>query len=81
MDTTLMGISYSINDDIAVSYNEMEIDHHIGAVVTEKTTGFGASYTMGSAAVRLLTTSVGNKSGVATTSDLDITELSLLLAF
>ena len=81
MDTTLVGISYSINDDIAVSYNEMEIDHHIGAVITEKTTGFGASYTMGSAAVRLLTTSVGNKSGVATTSDLDITELSLLLAF
>jgi len=83
MDTTLMGISYSVNDDIAVSYNTMEIEHLHGATahVTEKTTGFGASYTVGSAAVRLLTTSVANKSGVVTTSDLDITELSLLLAF
>jgi len=81
MDTTLMGISYSVNEDIAISYNEMEIDHHIGAVVSEKTTGFGASYTMGSAAVRLITTSIENKSGVVATSDIDQTEISLLLAF
>ena len=48
--------------------------------VTEKTRGLGASYTMGSAAVRLLFAD-GDNIGGALGSDNEHMEVSLLLAF
>ena len=85
-DVTLMGASFSVNENLAVSVNQMDIDYINGgsADVEETTRGIGVSYTMGSAAIRILSTEIENKGGVVDTvnnPDQQQTELSLLLAF
>ena len=78
------GISFSVNENLSISYNVLDNTFDktgSGAVdVTEETSGFGASYTMGSAAVRLLTAKTDNVGGTAGTNE-EVTELSLMLAF
>tara|TARA_B100000780_G_scaffold44835_1_gene27901 strand:+ start:1156 stop:2160 length:1005 start_codon:yes stop_codon:yes gene_type:complete len=81
-DSEFYGISFSVNENFAVSYNEVNTDFYSAATLGEEsTTGIGASYTMGSAAVRILTAKIDNKGGVKTAVDETVTELSLLLAF
>tara|TARA_B110000305_G_scaffold67165_1_gene75229 strand:- start:3265 stop:4296 length:1032 start_codon:yes stop_codon:yes gene_type:complete len=83
-ETELYGVSFSVNENFAISYNIMDTTFDkTGAAaidVTEETSGFGASYTMGSAAVRLLTAKTDNLGGTTGVSQ-DVTELSLMLAF
>ena len=81
--TSMYGISFSVNENLAISYNVVDNTYKntAGAAdVNEETTGFGASYTMGSAAVRLLTAKTDNVGGTAGTNE-EVTELSLMLAF
>ena len=92
----IAGVSYSVNENLAVSFSKMENEYAngtsltaasgsvanavIGKDTTEDTTGIGASYTMGSAAVRVLAsqgTSIGGTAG----NDEDHVEVSLMLAF
>jgi len=80
-DSEFYGISYSVNENFAVSYNEVNSDFYSTGAVEESTNGLGASYTMGSAAVRLLSAKIDNKGGVVGAIDETITELSLMLAF
>ena len=83
-DTTLYGASFAVNENLAMSYNIMSTDFlNIGNAgnVEEKTRGMGASYTMGSAAVRVLMSDINNKGGDLTANDLKHTEISLMLAF
>jgi len=81
-DVTIYGASFSVNENMALSYNIMSTDfHNQDAIVEEKTKGIGASYTMGSAAVRILMSDIDNKGGVTTANDLKHTEISLMLAF
>ena len=80
-DSEFYGISYSVNENIAVSYNEVNSDFYSTGAVEESTSGIGASYTMGSAAVRLLSAKIDNKGGVSGAVDETVTELSLMLAF
>jgi outer membrane protein OmpU len=81
-DSEFYGISYSVNENFAISYNEVNTDFYSVATASqEETTGIGASYTMGSAAVRVLTAEIKNKGGVTTAKDETVTELSVMLAF
>jgi len=87
-DVMIYGISYSVNENLAISYAEMDNDFGIGTMdiagtkgqVTEATKGLGASYTMGSASVRALASSTDNVGGDAN-NDTDHLEISLMLAF
>ena len=87
-DVTIYGISYSVNENLALSYSEMDNDFGIGTVgttstkgsVTESTRGIGASYTMGSASVRALVSDTDNVGGNAN-NDVKHMEISLMLAF
>ena len=82
-EAEMYGISFSVNENLAISYNVVDNTYKntAGAAdVNEETTGFGASYTMGSAAVRLLTAQTDNVGGSAGTNE-EVTELSLMLAF
>ena len=84
-EVLIYGISYSVNENLSISYSEMENEYGRGVVdktvaVTEDTRGLGASYTMGSASVRVLTSSTDNAGG-NTNSDNKNTEISLMLAF
>ena len=76
------GVSFSVNENLAISYNVLDntFDNPSSTDVTEETTGFGASYTMGSASVRLLTAKTDNVGGTQGTNE-EVTELSLMLAF
>ena len=86
-DVSIYGVSYSVNENFAVSYGRMDNDFALGTngattntKVTEKTTGVGASYTLGSAAVRVLASegkNIGGTDGIKN----DNLEVSLMLAF
>ena len=81
-ETELYGISFAVNENLAISYNEM--DREIGKVsalhVVEETKGFGASYTMGSASLRVLQSKVDNLGGTTGKEESHM-EISLMLAF
>ena len=87
----IAGVSYSVNENLAVSFSKMENEYANGntlrstvnapkADVVEDTTGIGASYTMGSAAVRVLA-SQGENIGGTQGNNTDHIEVSLMLAF
>jgi len=83
-EAEMYGVSFSVNENLAISYNVLDntFDKTGSAAVdvTEETTGIGASYTMGSASVRLLSAKTDNVGGVQSTNQ-EVTELSLMLAF
>ena len=85
-DVTIYGVSYQVNENFAVSYNKMDNTFALGGDgntlehTKEKTSGIGASYTLGSAAVRVLASDIKNKGGVKASDD-DHLEVSLMLAF
>ena len=81
-EAEMYGISFSVNENLAISYNVLDntFDNPSSTDVTEETTGIGASYTMGSASVRLLSAKTDNVGGVQSTNQ-EVTELSLMLAF
>ena len=83
-EAEMYGISFSVNENLAISYNVLDNTFDKAGVaqvdVTEETTGIGASYTMGSASVRLLSAKTDNVGGVQSTNQ-EVTEISLMLAF
>jgi outer membrane protein OmpU len=89
-EVDIYGISFQVNENLAVSYNEMEnifkrtgaagANANTGADITEETDGIGISYTMGSASVRILDSETSNKGGVTGTTSENV-EVSLMLAF
>lgn len=83
-EVDIYGISFQVNENLAVSYNEMEnVFKNVGSVaadVTEETDGIGISYTMGSASIRFLDAETTNKGGVTGTTSENM-EVSLMLAF
>jgi len=86
-EVQIYGVSYSVNENLAVSYGRMDNDYALGTStaavntkVTEKTSGVGASYTLGSAAVRVLASEGKNVGGTEGVKN-DNIEISLMLAF
>jgi outer membrane protein OmpU len=79
----IYGASFNVNENLAISVNQLdtEFDKPSSTNVTEETTGFGASYTMGSASVRILSTETDNLAGSSTAKSVEHTEISLMLAF
>jgi outer membrane protein OmpU len=78
----IYGVSFAVNDNLSISYNQMdnEFDKSAAVDVDEETSGVGISYTMGSASIRLLNAETDNLGGVAQKTT-EHTEVSLLLAF
>ena len=82
-DVEIMGVSYSVNENLALSYSIMENTYDTPSSVTdvvEDTKALGASYTMGSAAVRVLA-SEGDNIGGTDKNNEEHLEVSLMLAF
>jgi outer membrane protein OmpU len=79
----LYGISFNVNENFAISVNQIDNDVNLPstATVTEEMTGIGASYTMGSATLRLVNNETSNPGGVSTAKDVEFTEVSLALSF
>jgi hypothetical protein len=78
------GVSFSVNDDLAISYGVHESDRNLTSAtsVTNEGESIQISYTMGGASVQLAENSVDNANySSGTASDRDGTTLRLSLAF
>jgi len=75
-------IAFAVNPELSISLatQDREYDNVSSTNVTEKSTAINASYTVGSASVRVSYGESENASGV-TSADDEATEISLLLAF
>jgi outer membrane protein OmpU len=80
--TTIIGVSFAVNDNLAISYQMMEDDYEkVGATdVTSEFDGISVSYTMGSLSIKGAKNSANDVGGTVGASD-DNTELSLSVAF
>jgi len=83
-ENTAYGISFSVNDDLAISYgiHESEAHNNGAANVTNKGQSIQISYTVGGASIKIAENSVDNASYTSTTTfDKDGTTIALTLAF
>jgi len=85
-DNQAWGVSFSVNDDLSVSYgtHQSEKGTMTGSTtnVTTKATSLQMSYSMGGASIKIAETSVDNGSYTSTTTfDRDGTTIALSLAF
>ena len=83
-DNTAYGISFSVNDDLSISYGEHKSEKIDGALagIEVKTASFQAAYTMGGATVKVAQSSADNilyASGTA--NEREGTTIALSLAF
>ena len=81
-NSDIFGISFSVNDNLSVSYQNIEVEYDVasGADRTAEYDGFSVAYTMGPAAVKLQHSDGSNLGGAANTTDKN-TEVSLSLTF
>ena len=78
-ESTSWGISYAVNDDITISYNESSYDD--GTQTTDQeNSAFGISYTMGSIKVTGILASMDNVGGSTATID-DVTGYEIGMSF
>lgn len=83
IETDMMSIAFNINDNLAVSYADNEVNHlNTGSTadVGEDVTGIGFSYTMGGMTIAGQQNESDDANGVAGAKD-DHTELRLSFAF
>jgi hypothetical protein len=78
------GISYSVNDDLSISYGSHESDQSkdVPGSVSLETTSIQAAYTMGGASFKIARSDVSNGSySTAAANDYDVNTIMLSLAF
>jgi len=76
------GVTFSVNDDLSIGYNQFESDQDNATDVTAKATSLQLAYTMGGASFRIADAKVDN-SGYSTAAgkDIEATTVSVSLAF
>ena len=79
VESTLMGVSFSVNDDLSISYGHQESDK-AGTATDEEVTGFDIAYSMGGATLAIYQHEVEN-SAFVDTADMEKTEIALTFAF
>ena len=77
-DTTGMGISYAVSDELSVSYGSHEIEYNSGD--DQESSAVSVSYTMGSLSIAASMHSVDNIANTAT-NDREAYEIGLTFAF
>ena len=82
-DNTGYGITFNVNDDLSVGYNNYESDQtNSGGNVTTEAASFQVAYTMGGMSIRLAQASIDNaKYQTTTTYQRDARTVSVSLAF
>ena len=78
----IFGISFNVNDNLAVSYQKIEVEHDVasGTDRTAEYDGLSISYSMGPLAIKAANSDGANLGGAANTTDKN-TEVSISLAF
>jgi outer membrane protein OmpU len=81
-ENTGYGITFNVNDDLSVGYNNFESDQDNATDVTAEASSFQIAYSMGGASIRLAEANVKNKAyQTGAANDRDATTLSVSLAF
>jgi hypothetical protein len=81
-ENTAYGITFQINDDLSIGYNNIESEQKSGTATTAESTSIQVAYTMGGASIRLADTSVDNSAYQTSAGyDKDGRTLSVSLAF
>jgi outer membrane protein OmpU len=78
-ESTHIGASMAVNENLSISAGRFEVDMGAGKV-DEESTGFSASYTMGSTTVALVANSTDNVAGTAGSDD-SYREIAVSFAF
>jgi outer membrane protein OmpU len=80
-EAVIMGISYSVTDDFAISYGTAEVD--LGSSTTDQESkGISASYTMGGVSISVAMNETENAGGnTGTTYDVEGYDLNVAFAF
>jgi len=79
-ETTALGISYAVSENLSVSYGEHTIDNGGWSNIDQEASGFSASYTMGGTTIKAMSNSVDNIGGTATADEKGY-EIALSFAF
>ena len=79
---TAIGVSYAVNDNFSIAYNEHELEFDTGAAANkdQTSTGISASYTMGGMTLAGAMNETDNMRGIAS-NDFEAYEFNLSFAF
>jgi outer membrane protein OmpU len=81
-ENTGSGITFNVNDDLSVGYNNFESEQTSGTNVTTEASSMQVAYSMGGASIRLAMGDVDNAAYQTTAAyDKEVTTLSVSLAF
>jgi len=81
-ENTGYGVTFQVNDDLSVGYNNYESDQTNSTSVTAEAESFQVAYTVGGASIRIAEASVDNaKYQTLSSYDSDATTISVSLAF
>ena len=81
-DATHIGVSFALNDQVSVSYAQLETDFAKSTKTADETvSGVGVSYTAGSMSVKAYAGKTENDAGSATAADLEEKGVTLSFSF
>ena len=81
-DATHIGISFALNDQVSISYAQLETDFGKSTKTADETvSGVGVSYTAGSMSVKAYAGKTENNAGSATAADLEEKGVTLSFSF
>ena len=81
-DATHIGISFALNDQVSISYAQLETDFGKSTKTADETvSGVGVSYTAGSMSVKAYAGKTENDAGSATAADLEEKGVTLSFSF
>jgi outer membrane protein OmpU len=80
IDSLGYGITFAVNENLSIGASKLDVDFNDGTKTDEESTGFGASYTMGSMSLKGTTATQDAQGGAQGTDDKH-TEIVLSFAF
>ncbi len=80
VDREAVAVSFAVNENLSVSYGISNVEYELSTKTDEESSGFSASYTMGSMTLGAVANKTDSVKGTAGT-DYSFTEVSLAFAF
>ena len=80
VDRQHVAVSFAVNENLSISYGISEVEYELSTKSDEESSGFSASYTMGSMTIGAVANMTDNVTGTAGT-DYSFTEVSVAFAF
>jgi outer membrane protein OmpU len=79
-ESMLYGISFNVNENVSLSYNQRDVEIGTAATSDQEDTGIAASYTMGNMTISAFNNASDNVGGTAGKED-EVTQVTMSFAF